>query len=182
MGGVFMKLVKKLTKEVIWDFLKDNAKAAVSFLIVYIVTIGLSLFKKISTITLKINIPFLLFIFITNVLLIYLVVLTRKKYMGIKQEIEAYKNPENSNVKKFKQGDIVILRSKKDMPVPEKLSVYKISKSEIICRNSQSKLTSYTPEELLTSEETNIVFMRIERARQQAEEENQRFWQGINNW
>lgn len=175
-------MFKKFIKEVIWDFFKDNAKAVILFLLINAFNIILSLVKNISNITLKVNIPIMLFIITTIAFLIFLVVSLRKKYANLAKEFEDIKNPINPNVKNFKPGDIVILRSKTDSYNPEKLAVHEILKSKIICSDSDRNLNEYIPEELLTVKETEWIFFQQKVEQQKADAENQKFIDGINGF
>lgn len=76
-----------------------------------------------------------------------------KRYNKIKKDYEDIMNPYNPNINKFNLGDQVILKREKNGRTVIIMSVYKIHSSEIECRKNKD-LIRYTPEELMTAEET----------------------------
>lgn len=101
-----------------------------------------------------------------------------KKYKTVKTENEKIICPTNRNVNNFQQGDIVILKIDADLPWPRKLSVNKITPSEVVCRKNGG-LMNYAPEELLTKDETAEIFRKIEYQRKQTEQENKERFEGF---
>lgn len=167
-----MKRIMKLLNDTVWDFVKENLKLVIGNAIAIIIALLPNVIKRINSVELKINLAFVFFISFIFLIFIINIMLLAKKYKAIKSANEEFKNPANKNVNKYQRGDIVILKAEVDLPYPPKLSVYRIEKAEIVCRNKKGDLINYSPEELLTNSETEQVFREIEYRRQEVEQKN----------
>lgn len=175
-----MKKISILLKESVWDYMKDNVKLIIGNVVTLFIAIAPNFLKQANSVELTIKLPIIVsFIFILFLFVINIIALS-KKYNILKKDHEELLNPSNENVKKFQQGDIVILRIEMDLKNPRKLVVSKILKSEIICRNGSNELINYSPEELLTKEETCQVFQKIKTETQILQMKNVEFWDSIN--
>ncbi|QSX05438.1 hypothetical protein JYG23_12245 [Sedimentibacter sp. zth1] len=167
--------IKKLLGESVRDLVKDNFKNIILIIVGFIITRILSLFKSISTISITISLPIIIFFLIISIVVLWNLIILIKKHSKLKKEFDTYKNPPNENINKFNKGDIVILKSKEKLPSPPKLSVFNIDDKYIYCRDDEGDITSYSPEELLTSQQTQNVFSSIEIRRKESEKENEAF-------
>jgi len=175
-----MNRIIKLLKETIWDFIKDNLKLIMGNIISLLIALVPNYISTVSYLEVKVKVPIIIFFVFVFVMLIVDIFVLLKKCNSLKGENEELKNPKNENVGRFFKGDIVILKIEKDLPDPTKLSVYKVTNSEVICRNNKVNLVNYSPEELLTKTETEKLFQEKEYRRQITEQENEKYWEAIN--
>lgn len=172
-----MNKVKTFFSETIRDWFKDNIKLAIGYITIFVISLIPNFIDKINSIVFSVTLSFIISLSFSFIMLIVSLFILFKKYKIIKAENEKIKNPTNSNVNNFHQGDTVILKIDADLPWPPKLSVYKTTPLEIVCRTNGG-LINYAPEELLTKDETTEIFRRIEYRRRQVEQENKERFEG----
>ncbi|URN96223.1 MAG: hypothetical protein NAG76_08340 [Candidatus Pristimantibacillus lignocellulolyticus] len=159
-----MKKIIKLLKESIWDLMKDSIKPIISSAIIALFAIVISMMKNISNIEMKIRLPYIIFAGAIFTIMTIIIVVVLKSLVNLKIMNNELLNPENENVKKFQLGDIVIIKTEEHSKTPEMLTVAKITSSSIHCRypSDKTKIIEFTPEELLTKDETEEVKQKIQ--------------------
>ncbi|BES65826.1 hypothetical protein SANA_22650 [Gottschalkiaceae bacterium SANA] len=176
-----MKLMEELF-EVIRESVNENFKAAIKYVLLLMLGPVSNFIESIKSIEITIKLPIIIgFVAVVTILVIKMFDL-KKKNGELKLENEELQNPANDNVNKFKPGEVVILRIEENLSSPRKLSVIRKTKSEIVCRDNKCGITNYSPEELLTSSETDQVFQKIEYERQITEQRNQEIIKQLNTW
>ena len=173
--------IKLFIKETLRDFGKDNVKWIWRTVLVFIISQVLIIIKKNASKKLVIGLPI---IFIVGLVLLGMsiwIIMLHRKNKKLKDAIEDLKNPFNVNVNKFFPGDIVILKSEKDLPNSPIMSVYKIHKSEIECRRND-ELKKYAPEELFTKDETYKILDERENEMRRNQEAYSNIFKEYNPW
>jgi len=176
-----MDKVKLFFKETLWESAKENLKYVLGLLAVFIASSVSMMVKEIAEKKLMIGLPIVLIVGSIIVSMFIIIIILNKENRNLKNTVEDLISPSNENVNKFFPGDIVILKSEKELPSPPKMSVYKIHKSEVECRR-KNDLIKYSPEELLTKEETANIFNRIESEIRQAQRANAEMFSWANKW
>lgn len=177
-----MKKVSNLLKESVWDYMKDNVKTVIVYGITLFAAVVPNFIGQINSAEIKIRLPIIIIFIISLLVSIINIWIIVKKHNKLKKDYEELLNPYNENVKKFQQGDIVMLKIEKDLENPKKMTVYKILKSEITCRNENGDLNNYVPEELLTNGETSLRFIQIESQQRRIKNQQKEFWDSINKF
>lgn len=175
------KKVKLFIKETLLDFLKDNLKWILSIVTLFIFSPAVIKFTKIASKKLVIGLPIILATGSVLLVMLILIIMLHRENKKLKDAIEDLKNPFNANVNKFFQGDLVILKSEKDLPNPPIMSVYKIHKSEIECRRN-NELINYSPEELFTKDETYKILDERENEMRRNQEAYNNIFKEYNKW
>lgn len=161
-----MKKIYNLVKESIWDYMKDNVKNIIIYVVALFVAVLPNFISQLNSIELKIRLPIII-IFITVLLVAIInIYIIRKRYIALNKEYNKLLNPPNENVKKFSLGDTVISKLDKESQNPDKMIVFKIQNSEIACRNINGVEKSYIPQELLTAYETSVILSKNESEKQ----------------
>lgn len=168
------KVSSKLLKESWWDYMKDNVKSVIEYIIALVISIVPNFIKQINSNEVPIKLSVIITFAIIVLILILKIYKMAKEIKSLKKENYELLNPANENVKKFKPGDTVILKLERDLDNPKKMIVAKILKSEIVCSDENMKLINCVPEQILTKEETDEVLKNIEAKKQRIEIEKQR--------
>ncbi|OOM75484.1 hypothetical protein [Clostridium sp. BL-8] len=174
-----MKNINTLLKESVWDYMKDNVKTVIISIITLIIAVIPNFIGQINSVEVKIKLPMIIIFIISLLVAIIIIVRLIKKHNKLKANYEELLNPFNENVKAFHPGDLVILKIEKDFMNPTKMVVNKILRSEIICRNGNGILINYAPEELLTKDETSLILIQNEIAKQKIKTRDRMFWDSI---
>lgn len=177
-----MSKLFKFFKILALEIMKDRFKVIVLLILGGIAGAITRFFKQIISVEISINLLIIILFLVFVTILIMILLVLEKNNNKLKITLAESLKPASEKVNKFHLGDIIISKAQKKLPQPPKLSVYKITKDEIICRNNEGDLINYEPEELLTSIETEQVFQRIENSRRISEQEDQERMKMFNGW
>ena len=172
----------KIVSESLEEYIKDNLKEFISIIVLSTVAVLPSFIKSISTIWIEVRLSVILFIVSSVLILVLWLLRVIRSNRKLRVANEDLCNPKNDNVIKFSQGDIVIRQVNRNKFNTSKLTVIKTTSSEVICRTTDNKIISYSPEELCTGYESQQIFLKEEREAQGQKEANDRFLNEINSW